>query len=103
MLKFDYPAVIGLYICDVLLAILGLVDNLLPIDREFILPRLVPFGFVFPPGVTHATSMMSPVPILDFATFRHHRTIASRADACKAGLGLSPLSVHDSNFHVQSP
>ena len=78
MLELDYPAVIGLYICDVLLAVLSVVYKLLPFARKLSFPSAVPFAFVLPPRVTGVTPLVSPVPNLDFSTLCNHRVTVKR-------------------------
>jgi hypothetical protein len=100
MLELNYPTVIGLHICDVLLTILASVDKLLPGDGKLLFPSAVPFSFVLPPGVTGASSLVSPVPHPDFSALCDHRMTASRTLAAKIGLSLCALSIDDSKSHI---
>lgn len=81
MLELDHPAVIGLYIRYVFLAAIGLVDDLLPAFRKLSFPRAMPLGFVFPPWITSATSLVGPVPYVDFTALCNHRLSANRTRA----------------------
>src|SRR5690606_26784404 len=101
MLKLDHPTLIGLYICDVLLSVIGFMDNLLPAFWKLPFPSAVPFGFVFPPSITSAMSFMGPVPNLDFSAFCNHHFSASRTLAGKIWLGFLALPVYQSKFHIQ--
>ncbi len=98
MLKFNYPPLIGLYICYVFLSVIGLVDNFLPAVGKLSFPSAVPFGFVLPPGIACATSFVGPVPDFDFSALWNHRLTASWTVAEQIGLRLFALSFDDSKF-----
>jgi hypothetical protein len=100
MLEFNYPTVIGLHICDMLLAILTSVDDLLPGHGKLPFPSAVPFSFVLPPRVTGAASLVSPVPHPDFSTLCDHRMIASGTLAAKIGLSFFALSIDEGKSHT---
>src|SRR5258706_8078156 len=101
MLQLNYPPLIGLYICDVFLSVIGLVDNLLPAFGKLSFPSAVPFGFVLPPRITGATSFVGPVPNFDLSALCNHRLIASWTLAGKIGLGLLALLIEECKFHIR--
>lgn len=77
MLELDYPSLVSLYISYVPLSTIGVVDNLLPAFGEMPLPRAMPFSFVFPPKITDAKVLVSPVPNIDFTAPCNHGLIAN--------------------------
>jgi hypothetical protein len=101
MLQLNYPAAVGLYIGNVLLTIVSCLDDFLPTTGKFILPRSVPYAFVFPPRIAGTPCHMSPVPGIYFPALRDHRACTNWACASKAGLGLPAFFVHDREFHVR--
>src|ERR1700730_16641287 len=101
MLEFDYPPMLGLDVCNVLGAVVCVVNNFLPSIGEFCLPFAVPFCFVFPPRVAEAPSLMSPMPNPDFSTLGDHRLIAIRTLARKIGLSFLALSIDEREFHTR--
>ena len=58
MLELDHPPLICRYIPYMFLSTIGWMDNLLPGFGKLSFPSSVPFGFVFPPRITGATSFM---------------------------------------------
>ena len=94
MLKFDYQPVLRLHIRDVLFAVFGPVDNLLPVDRKLILPTAVPFSLRLPPAVAGASRAVGPMPDPVFSAFRHHSATATWAFPRQTRLGFSALSVN---------
>lgn len=76
VLKLDCPPSGSFHICDVLLAAVGALDDLLPVVRELPLPGSVPFRLVLPPLVADPASLMGPMPHLDLATPCGHRKSA---------------------------
>jgi len=46
MLKLNYPAIWGLHVCDVPLAVVIELDNFLPIFGKLVLPVAMPWGFI---------------------------------------------------------
>ena len=77
MLKFNHPFVGGLDIRDVLFAVARPMDDFLPFDWKPILPRPMPLGLVFPPGIATAPPFVSPVPNHDFPALCNHGLFAS--------------------------
>lgn len=100
MLEFDYPPMLGPNVCDVLRAVVGVVNNFLPSNSEFRLPFAVPFRFVLPPVVAEAPSLVSPMPNLDFSALGNHRVTASLTLTRKTGLSFLALSIDEREFHV---
>lgn len=91
---------LGLDICNVLGAVVCLVNNFLPSIGECCLPVAVPFCFVFPPRVAEAPSLVGPMPNPDFSALGNHRVIAIRTAARKIGLSFLALSVDAREFHT---
>src|SRR6267154_2799091 len=100
MLEFDYPPMLGLNVCNVLGAVVGVVNNFLPSIGEFRLPFAVPFCFVFPPRVAAATSLVSPMPNPFFSALGNHRVIANRTLAGKFGPSFLALSIDEREFRT---
>jgi hypothetical protein len=101
MLELNYPAALSLDIRNVLDAVLGVVDNLLPLVGKLSFPRAVPFRFVLTPRVAKTRSQVSPMPNPDFSALCNHRTAAARTLAAgQIGLSFLALLIDDSKFHI---
>jgi hypothetical protein len=62
MLKLNHKAMRGKNISNVLFpGLLIVLDKLMPFGREVVLPRAVPVGFIFGPGITFPHSPVRPV------------------------------------------
>jgi hypothetical protein len=87
MLEFDKKPMRCLNVGDVFLAVRAIVDHLLPISWEAVLPAQMPFGFWFPPRITSASASMCPMPDSHRPAFGNHWLSAK---------GTGPLQVHTS-------
>jgi hypothetical protein len=103
VLKLDDAAMRRLHIGDVLLPILGPMNDLLPFGGKFVFPSAMPFGLVLPPWIALADSVMGPMPHSAFPTFRHHLGAASRAFATKTRFGFTAESFNKCKFHDDTP
>jgi hypothetical protein len=101
MLKLDYPTTLGPDICDVINAVIGWVNNLLPGIRKLCFPIAMPFAFVLPPRITESLSLVSPVPDSDFSALCNHRAITSRTHSGVTGLRFLALPVDHSKLHIR--
>jgi hypothetical protein len=72
VLELDNPTIFGFDISNVLLAIFGVLDSLLPVLRKLILPSAMPFRLVFPPKIAFSPTFMRPVVGIHVAAFCDH-------------------------------
>jgi hypothetical protein len=63
---------IGLHVCDVSFAVLGMVDFLVPGIGKLAFPIAMPVGFILPPRIATAATLVSPVPNPDLSALRNY-------------------------------
>jgi hypothetical protein len=100
MLKLQYPTMMGLHIGDMPLTVLRMLQDFLPLCGKQVLPGPMPRGFILPPGIAEAISLMSPVPHAEFSALRHQQRSAARAFTGKMRLRLLALTVDHGKSHT---
>lgn len=67
VLELDYPLIDRLYVGNVPLSVVRVLDNLLPIVRELAFPNAMPFCLILLPRIAVAAASMCPMPNADFS------------------------------------
>jgi hypothetical protein len=101
VLKLNHKAMRGTNISDVLFPGLRIaLDKFLPFSREVVLPRTVPVGFLFGPGITIPHSSVRPVVDSVRATLGNNLSIATATCCPATRIGFNPLVVFNSKSHI---
>ena len=104
MLKLNHKAMRSTNISDVLFPGLRIVlDKLLAFGREVVLPRAVPVGFLFGPGITVPDSPMRPMGDSVRATFGDNLAITTGTRPPRLGAGFNTLTAYKRKSHVAGP
>jgi hypothetical protein len=104
MLKLNHKAMRGTNVSNVPFAGSPIVlDNFLPIGREFVLPCAVPFGFLFGPGIAISDSPVRPMRDSVRATLGNNLAFAIRAHTPPAAVGFNTLTAYKRKVHVAWP
>ena len=70
VLELYHPTIMSLHVCDVSVAFLGRVDDLLPIGGKLVFPSAVPVRFILPPPIASARPwFVSPVRTSDVSAY----------------------------------
>src|SRR6516164_3531447 len=101
MLKLNHKAMRGTNICDVLFPGLPIVlDKLLAFGREVVLPRAVPVGFLFGPGITIPHPPVRPVGDSVRATFGNNLAVTKATLRPPARVGFNTLTACKCKSHA---
>jgi len=76
VLELNHPTITGLHVCNVLLAVFGMVDDLSAINGKLVLPIAVPIRFMPLPRIAMPTPFVSPVPDANFSALSNRGSSA---------------------------